>query len=133
MGQERTKKFRGSMTHGKGKKGGRGAGLRGGRGNAGLHKHKYITTVILEKKFGKNFVFGRRGFKRVNAEVKTSINVGQLEAAFPGQSEINLTEAGYDKLLGSGRINAAVKVVVSESTMRAQEKIQAAGGEILSE
>ncbi|HER45545.1 MAG TPA: 50S ribosomal protein L15, partial [Thermoplasmatales archaeon] len=29
------------MTHGKGKKGGRGAGLRGGKGNAGLHKHKF--------------------------------------------------------------------------------------------
>ena len=53
----RTSKFRGSRTHGRGKKAGRGAGKRGGRGNAGLHKHRYITTV---KDMPDHF--GRRGF-----------------------------------------------------------------------
>ncbi|GAH16501.1 unnamed protein product, partial [marine sediment metagenome] len=53
------------MTHGKGKKGGRGAGLRGGRGNAGLlkHKHMYMTKNMPDH-------FGRHGFKRPQSVIK---------------------------------------------------------------
>jgi len=54
----RTKKFRGTRTHGRGKKAGRGAGLHGGTGNAGLHKHKvqYMLKFMPDH-------FGRHGFK----------------------------------------------------------------------
>jgi large subunit ribosomal protein L15 len=57
--RKKTKKFRGSRTHGRGKKAGRGAGLRGGRGNAGLLKHRYMYMI-------KNMPnhFGKQGFKR---------------------------------------------------------------------
>ena len=55
----KTSKYRGGRTHGRGRKAGRGAGLRGGRGNAGLHKHKWISTVKYSPEH-----FGRRGFKR---------------------------------------------------------------------
>ena len=41
----KTDKYRGSRTHGRGKKAGRGAGKRGGKGNAGLLKHKYISII----------------------------------------------------------------------------------------
>ena len=57
MVRKRTKKYRGSRTHGRGKKAGRGAGLKGGKGNAGLHKHRFTYMI----KYMPNH-FGRRGF-----------------------------------------------------------------------
>ena len=88
------------MTHGRGKKGGRGAGLRGGRGNAGLHKHRYMYML-------KNMPdhFGKYGFKRPQSILKKDkiINVGQLEEKFPGKKDIDLKKEGFDKLLGGGK------------------------------
>ncbi|MEW6070653.1 MAG: uL15 family ribosomal protein, partial [Candidatus Thermoplasmatota archaeon] len=61
----RTKKFRGSRTHGRGQKAGRGAGKRGGRGMAGTHKHKYLWVLKYKPDY-----FGRRGFKRPQKVIK---------------------------------------------------------------
>jgi large subunit ribosomal protein L15 len=47
-----------------------------------------------------------------------------------GSDTIDLTELGIDKILGSGRINSALNVVVQEASARAIEKIEAAGGSI---
>ena len=127
MTRQKTKKFRGSMTHGRGKKGGRGAGLRGGRGNAGLLKHKYVYML-------KNMPdhFGRHGFKRPQSIIKKdkTINVGQLEEKFPGKKEIDLTKEGFDKLLGGGNINSSLKIRVKKATEKATGKITKKGGEI---
>ena len=115
------------MTHGRGKKGGRGAGLRGGRGNAGLLKHKYVYML-------KNMPdhFGRHGFKRPQSIIKKdkTINVGQLEEKFPGKKEIDLTKEGFDKLLGGGNINSSLKIRVKKATEKANGKITKKGGEI---
>ena len=128
MARTKTKKFRGSMTHGRGKKGGRGAGLRGGRGNAGLLKHKfmYMTKYMPDH-------FGRHGFKRPQSILKKekAINVGQLEERFPGKKEINLTEEGYDKLLGGGELVDKIKVKVDSASGKAVEKIKEQGGEVI--
>jgi len=115
------------MTHGKGKKGGRGAGLRGGKGNAGLNKHKF--TYML--KYMPDH-FGRHGFKRPSSvqHQDTVINVGQLEELYPGKKTINLTEEGYDKLLGTGTISSSVSVTVPKATERAITKIQDQGGKV---
>ena len=116
------------MTHGKGKKGGRGAGLRGGRGNAGLLKHKYMHMI-------KNMPdhFGRHGFKRHPSITKRNktINVGQLEDIFPGKNEIDLTKEGFDKLLGSGRLNKKLKIKVNNASEKAIAKIKDKGGELI--
>jgi len=130
MAKTKTKKFRGKMTHGRGKKAGRGAGLRGGRGNAGLHKHRYATTVIWEKNGYRHF--GRVGFKRHTTLVsaKEVTNVGRLEENFPGQTTIDLTAAGVDKLLGAGSVSKALTVTVAEATDSAVAKIEAAGGKV---
>ncbi|MEM4291912.1 MAG: 50S ribosomal protein L15, partial [Archaeoglobaceae archaeon] len=59
----KVKKFRGSRTCGGGShKKRRGAGHRGGRGNAGAHKHKYLKFLKLEK-LGL-YEFGKHGFTR---------------------------------------------------------------------
>ena len=115
------------MTHGRGKKGGRGAGLRDGRGNAGLLKHKYMYML-------KNIPdhFGRSGFKRhqsITMRDKT-INVGQLEEKFTGQKDIDLTKEGFDKLLGGGKINSSLKIRVKAASQKAIDKIAEKKGEV---
>jgi len=136
----KTRKFRGSRTHGRGKKAGRGAGLRGGRGNAGLHKHKWISTV----KYHPNY-FGRHGFKRPQSVVssKVTMNLSQVEEFLPtlerdgfatqkdGKWTVDLDKMGVDKLLGSGRVSTPISVKVSEASAKAEEKLKAAGGELV--
>ena len=138
----KTSKYRGGRTHGRGRKAGRGAGLRGGRGNAGLHKHKWISTV---KYFPEHF--GRRGFKRPQSVVahKITMNLSDLELSLPelardgfavekdGRWTVDLTRLGVDKLLGSGRIATPVTVRVSEVSTKAKDKLKDAGGKLLEE
>ena len=116
------------MTHGKGKKAGRGAGLRGGKGNAGLCKHKF--TYML--KYMPNH-YGRHGFKRPQSIKKAdkTINVGQLEEKFHGKKDIDLTKEGFDKLLGGGEINSSIKIKVKNASGKAIEKIKKKGGEVV--
>lgn len=116
------------MTHGKGKKGGRGAGLRGGRGNAGLHKHKFLHMM----KYMPDH-FGAHGFKRPQSVIKKNrtINIGELEEKFPGKNNIDLEKEGFDKLLGSGVINTKLKIKVNFASEKAIEKIKEKGGEIV--
>jgi len=135
----RTRKFRGLRTHGRGKKAGRGAGIIGGHGNAGLGKHEKLHML----KYDRNH-FGRVGFKRPQCVVSANriINIKemleQLEsyvslgfAKKEGKGyTVNLTEAGIDKLLGKGDINIAVTVTVSQISAQARDKIVASGGSI---
>lgn len=136
----RTKKMRGSRTHGRGKKSGRGAGIIGGRGQAGLGKTGKIGMLKYDRDH-----FGRHGFKRPQCmvEANSTINVAELEEQVDhfvqmgfGAKEgdiynINLTNAGIDKLLGNGSISVAVNVTVAEVSAKAREKIEASGGNIV--
>ena len=115
------------MTHGKGKKGGRGSGLRGGRGNAGLHKHKHMYML----KYMPDH-FGVHGFKRDPSLVKDDriINVGQLDEKFHGKKEIDLSKEGFDKLLGAGLVEHGYKITVKSASQKAIDKIAEHGGEV---
>ena len=135
----RTKKFRGLRTHGRGKKSGRGAGIIGGHGQAGLGKTKKIYML----KYDRNH-FGHYGFTRPPSQVehKNTINVSELseqvdrfvELGFGSKDgdaySIDLTAAGIDKLLGSGSIAFKVNVSVYEASAKAVEKSEAAGGSV---
>ena len=116
------------MTHGRGKKGGRGAGLRGGRGNAGLCKHKFM---YMNKYMPDHY--GSHGFKRPQSVIKKDkiINVGQLEDLFPGKKDIDLTKEKYDKLLGGGNIKTKIKIKVDSASEKAVKKIEEKGGEVI--
>ena len=123
----RTNKFRGrSRYHGRGKKAGRGAGLRGGRGNAGINKHRLMTRL----KYMPGH-WGMHGFNRHPKlrNVNVSINLIQVSQIAEGDS-IDLTEMGYDKLLGSGRIDRGLNISVASASARAIEKVEAAGGSV---
>jgi len=135
----RTRKLRGSRTHGRGKKHGRGAGGRGGTGNAGLHKHKFKSLV----KYMPDH-FGHHGFTR-HAQVRETkaINLEDLVARlseFESEGhakrtdqglEVDLTAAGYTKLLGGGHVTAALRITVLAASEQALAKVQEAGGQVI--
>lgn len=136
----RTKKFRGLRTHGRGKKSGRGAGIIGGHGNAGLGKTKKIQMLKNDRNY-----FGRQGFKRPQCTIKVNrtINVGELAEKLDyfvssGSAkknddvyEINLTDIGVDKLLGTGNIDIKVNIVANQVSSIALKKIQDVGGSVI--
>jgi len=113
--------------HGRGKKAGRGAGKRGGRGNAGMNKHRVMTRIKYMPKH-----WGMHGFNRDPSlrTVYTTANVGDLESLANGESTVDLSAMGIDKLLGSGQITSALTVIVDLASERALGKVQAAGGSV---
>ena len=135
----RRKALKPSRTRGRGHKKGRGAGLRGGRGNAGCHK----TKRIMYERVGR--VWGAHGFKRPQSVVSAnnSINLKTIEencdswiadgvATKKGKTiSVNLGEMGYDKLLGNGSTKQTYKLTISSASAKAVEKIEAAGEEII--
>lgn len=127
--KKKFRKFRGKRSYGYGShKKHRGGGSRGGRGKAGLHKHKWSYIVKYEPDY-----FGKHGFKRpvaVAKKVKT-INLRRLESLAAGKKKIVLAELGYNKVLGSGKIKAGLEVVAEAFSKKAIEKIKAAGGKVV--
>lgn len=135
----RTFKFRGQRTHGRGKKSGRGTGKMGGRGNAGLHKHKFMAML----KYAPDH-FGRHGFKRhVKRDDGAAINIHDVNLRLDhfakkghakesgGVYTIDLGAAGYAKLLGTGTPCGKFKITVASASGSAVEKIKSAGGEVV--
>ena len=134
----RAKKFRGNHTHGRGKKAGRGAGLKGGRGRAGANKHRFLMLQILGGKHEHLAArrWGRVGFKYRSRDTNASpkpevLNVGDIALRFPGQAEVDLGAAGYGKLLGSGAIAHKVTIKVDQASPGAISKVKAAGGNVV--
>jgi len=122
----RTNKFRGSRYHGRGKKSGRGAGKRGGRGNAGINKHRLLTRLKYMPRH-----WGMHGFNRHPSlrKVNISINLQELQDMTEGD-DINLGELGFDKLLGKGKMNRAMNIIVAKASSHAVSKVEAAGGTV---
>jgi large subunit ribosomal protein L15 len=143
---------RGGKTHGWGsKKKHRGAGNRGGRGNAGSGKRgdqkkpaywNSAKTMKASQKRGQNY-FGKYGFGMYKRSSVAVITTRDLDSKLPtwaaekkvthagGVYTVDLTGLGYDKLLGTGRISAKAKISVASATAKAVEKVSAAGGSIM--
>jgi large subunit ribosomal protein L15 len=127
------RKFRGSRTVGYGRIGQhRDSGSKGHR-KVGRHKHLWSWVVTHEPDY-----FGKNGFtspKSIHTKVNP-INLIKLEeitqASGEGKQQINLTELGYTKLLGTGKITKALTIHVASYSKSAAEKITEAGGEIIS-
>ncbi|RLI98571.1 MAG: 50S ribosomal protein L15 [Candidatus Aenigmatarchaeota archaeon] len=124
-------KMRGSRTFGYGShKKHRGAGSRGGRGNAGTKKHKKTLVMTTRPEH-----LGKRGFhsltQRKIRKGKRSINVCDIERMAEGKKEIDLSKAGYDKVLGKGTINSAITVKAAYFTESARQKIEGANGKVV--
>lgn len=118
----------------------RGGGSRGGRGKAGLHKHKVSKMIKYMPEH-----FGKIGFKRPAAAVKEvkTINLRNLDAMIEnwlkeGKARkendgirVNLFSLGYDKLLGSGKVSHKL-FIEGNASKKAIRKIEEAGGQIIS-
>ncbi len=129
MGKKKTRKMRGKKTFGYGsKKKHRGGGSRGGRGMAGSFKHKKLKIIKENPGY-----YGKRGFRKKNKKTVQSINLAELEnlASKLGKDSIDLTELGYDKVLGKGRLTRPLKIKVSLFSSKAKKKIEEVGGSIL--
>lgn len=139
--RKKVSRQRGSHTHGWGaKKKHRGAGNRGGRGNAGTGKRAdHMKTLHWKERY-----FGKFGFKYLGPKEKiNAINIGDLQENLPslisqkqiieekGIYNIDLNKIGYNKLLGSGVVSKKLKINVKYASDTAAEKIKNAGGEVI--
>jgi large subunit ribosomal protein L15 len=131
----KTRKFRGSRTHGWGQIGQhRASGHKGGLGKSGLHKHLYSTLL----KFDPDH-FGHDSTHPPHPNIiKKWASVRDLDDLFAkhGKLEgnrklIDLTSLGYNKLLGGGQVKNAYLVKVEQYTASAEDKIKKVGGEVL--
>jgi large subunit ribosomal protein L15 len=135
----KTRKMRGSRTHGYGQIGQhRKTGGKGGR-KAGRHKAGWTYVIKHEPNY-----FGKRGFTSPQSlRHKTSIiNVGQLEELVDRlakeqpekkkkEAVLDLNKLGYNKLLGMGNITSSLLVKIASYSENAAKKIEKAGGQIL--
>lgn len=132
-------KMRGSRTIGGGcSKKRRGAGHRGGRGKAGGHKHMWSWVV----KFDPDR-FGKSGFKRPQKTINKfkTVNLDYLDdnAEKLVQKElaqkkgkkiiIDVSQLGYDKVLGNGKVTNALTIKAKHFSESAIRKIEENGGE----
>ncbi len=109
----------------------------GGHGNAGWKRHKWSAVIRY------NLDVGSKGFVPIHPKSTSAINVGDLSLQLDrliaegsakqagNMVEVDLGKAGYHKLLGSGGISQPLRIIVSETSERAQEKVGKAGGEIV--
>ena len=125
------RRMRGSRTQGYGRIGQhRDAGSKGYR-KVGMHKHRWSLTSNMEESY-----FGKHGFHSPQAlhRKEKTINLNKLDQLTNSTDEtINLTEMGYTKLLGTGKITKPLTITVPSASNSAAEKIKAAGGKIITE
>ena len=134
--ERKTRKMRGSRTHGYGRIGQhRDAGSKGQR-KVGRHKHLWSYVVTHEPDY-----FGKHGFTSPQSlkRKESVINIKQLSAIAAetttekGKTHVNLTSLGYTKLLGTGKIAKPLTITVASCSKSAAEKIEKAGGKILTQ
>ncbi len=128
------RKQRGSRTCGWGKIGQhRGAGCRGHR-KVGRHKHLWSYVTAKEPDY-----FGKHGFtscQSLNSK-ENVINISMLDEISEkilvekDKVYVDLTNLGFTKLLGSGKLTKQLTVNVPSCSRTAAEKIKKAGGQVL--
>jgi len=131
----KTRKLRGSRTHGWGQVAQhRASGHKGGVGIAGMLKHHFSSMLKYDPDH-----FGHDSTHPPHPNItKKWASVRDLDDLFRkfGQKEgekkvIDLNTKGYQKLLGGGKLANAYTVKVKQSTKSAQDKVKQAGGEVL--
>jgi len=133
---------RAHTTHGWGSmKKHRGAGNRGGRGNAGSGKRSDSKKPRIWK--NKKY-FGKHGFTRHSSKTKINpINISYFEAnaekllqteKITKENDIYIIDSeklGFNKILGSGNLSKKLKISALYFSKGAIEKIEKAGGQAI--
>jgi len=133
----KTRRLRGGRHMGWGQVGQhRASGHKGGLGISGLHKYHFSTLLKeMPDHFGHDSTHPPHPII-----TKKWASVRDLDDLFSkfgkeegGKKIVDLITAGYDKLLGGGKLSNAYTVKVPRFTASAEEKIKAVGGEVLSD
>ena len=132
----KTRKYRGSRTHGWGQIGQhRASGHKGGLGRSGMLKHLYSSMLKYDPDH-----FGHDSTRPPHPNIiKKWINVRDLDGLFAkfgttqdNKKLLDLKKLGYAKLLGGGQVQNAYTLKIRQFTESAQEKVKQAGGEVVS-
>lgn len=127
--RKKSSRMRGSKSHGwGGKKKHRGGGSRGGRGCAGMLKHKKSWMIKYDPEH-----FGRKGFTvpdKVRIKAITLRDIDTL-AKKEGKKEIDVSEYGYQKVLSTGRLTLPLIIRADKIVEKAKAKIEEAKGKAI--
>ncbi len=136
-------KHRGNHTHGWGaKKKHRGSGNRGGKGMAGSGKRadQKKPSIWKDKSY-----FGKHGFTSKSRTKVNAINITYLDmnadslvaqkliSKEKDMYVVDLEKMGYNKLLGTGKVQHKFKITVLSASAKAVEKVAEQGGQVISE
>ena len=130
---KKVRKQRGNRQHGYGRISGghRASGHRGGKGKAGLTKHHWILTIKNKIWETEHVGFIRHGPAPRLSNIKT-INIDTINQIVSKSTEklteFDVTEYGYEKVLGKGKLNYKLTIKAPAFSAHAEEKITAAGG-----
>lgn len=108
----------------------RGKGSRGGKGMAGMGKHKWATTMNL----GVDNYFGKHGFVSKSLPIKECMNLGTIEDMYnAGKIEKKDGKATFvfdGKILSRGNINFPLVLKATAVSKSAKDKVEKAGGTV---
>jgi large subunit ribosomal protein L15 len=121
MAYSKIRQHRGRKNCGGHKKKRRGAGNRGGRGNAGLSKHKWTWVTKNDPKY-----FSKPSMKPKSGKAPV-LNLSQVNSIALSGNKKALDLSIY-KILGRGNISQAVTIKALSFSKKAVEKITAVGG-----
>ena len=109
--------------------------------NSGLHKSKWTWTVKFDPKH-----FGKYGFKRPQRSIfkfapvnldyldeksEEFVKTGLSKLIKNGAIEIDITDLGYNKVLGKGKVSKPLIIKSPKFSSLAIQKIEEAGGEVV--
>ena len=130
----KTRRLRGGRHMGWGQVGQhRASGHKGGLGVTGFQKHHYSSLLKDEPDH-----YGHESTSPPHPNItKKWASVRDLDDLFTkfgkeegGKKVVDLESAGYEKLLGGGKITNGYSVKVQQFTTSAEEKLKSVGGEI---
>ncbi|MGY5142453.1 MAG: uL15 family ribosomal protein [Nitrosopumilus sp.] len=131
----KTRRLRGGRHMGWGQVGQhRASGHKGGLGVTGLKKH-LRSTMLKEDPDHYGHDIPKRPHPSITKKWASVRDLDDLFTKFGkeegGKKVVDLESAGFEKLLGGGKLTNPYSVKVSQYTASAEEKLKAVGGEVL--
>jgi large subunit ribosomal protein L15 len=103
-----------------------------------MHKHKWTWVLKYDPDY-----FGKHGFYRPNRREVKSMNLIQLSTLVENLERrgelkilddmpvVNLSALGFGKLVGGGKLDRGLVIIVNSWTERAEKAVREAGGRLL--
>ncbi|UCE96214.1 MAG: uL15 family ribosomal protein [Candidatus Bathyarchaeota archaeon] len=136
----KTRKKRGTRTVGWGRIGQHRKSGQKGQRKVGRRKHLWTYVLKYEPDY-----FSKKGFYSPQHKKSNIVNVGELEELalkvseekglekMNGLSYLDLSQLGYDKLLGLGNLTKPFSIKVESYSKLAAKKVEEAGGKLITQ